>query len=179
MKTFKVIILLLLSSLVLQSSWAQGKTSTSLHNGKKLIWNAKAIQVETKDAKGGQKSTREILERGTLKSYDGEDVAYKISKSVVKNIKKEAQKAIKSVDVPKFHDRNLTVHLTNFVVDKEGKLAYYEVLLFPYKQSMQLYPNEYTEEIKSYLKKIDAKLSQLNGLGTQKQAAFSQEIIVL
>ncbi len=179
MNNFKIIAILLLAAITLQDGWAQNKTSTSLHNGKLLVWHAKAIQVETQAPTTGEKSTRELLERGTLKSYDGEDVAYKASKSMSKNIKKEAQKAIQSTETPKFHGRPLTVQLTNFVVDKEGKLAYYEILMFPYKQSMQLYPNEYNEEIKAYLKKIDERLSKLSGLGSQKKPIFSSEIIIL
>lgn len=173
------ILLLVLLALTTLSTWAQTTTTTNIHKGKKLIWNAKSIQVEGKDPKTGALSKREILERGTLKSYDGTEVSYKVPKSVAKRFKKDASKAVRSVKSPKFNGRDLTIHLSNYVIDKEGRLAYYEILLFPYKQNMQLYPNEYTEEIKQYLKQVDEALSNLKGYGAQEEPIFSAESIIL
>lgn len=172
-------LLFVLLSFTAPLTWSQTTTTTNIHKGKKLVWNAKSIKVEAKDPQTKVVSTREILERGTLRSYDGTDVSYKVPKPIAKRLKKDASKAVRSVESPRFNGRDLTIHLSNYVINKEGRLAYYEILLFPYKQTMQLYPNEYTEEIRQYLKKVDEALSNIKGYGAQEGPVFSSEAIIL
>ncbi|HLU16941.1 MAG TPA: hypothetical protein VKZ76_02710 [Edaphocola sp.] len=169
MRATTITLLLCLISLL---GYTQETTKVETVKGKKLEWFTRHITVEAIDPKTGKTVIREILERTTLKSYDGVDVATNAPSSVHKKVNKWVNKHLKTIKRPKFHNRDMRIQFANYVVDTSGKLVYYEMLLYPYKQSLQLYPNEYTEEIKQYLKAIEDKINSFEGLGKQKGMIF-------
>ncbi|RZJ88187.1 MAG: hypothetical protein EOO20_14295 [Chryseobacterium sp.] len=98
-----------------------------------------------------------------------------------KDIEKKIKNAVKSKKVarPLFDNREVRIHFTNYIIDTEGKVVFYEVLIFPYKNSVQLYQNEYTEEIKVYLKAIADAAREMPSFGSQASPLFSDKILEL
>lgn len=178
---------LLKSALILMLSgasmigYAQQKTTTTLHHGKKLIWSAKPVPVDVQDPKTGKLSKKEVLERVKLLTYDGKAVVYEVPKSIQKDIEKKIKNAVKTKKVarPLFDNREVRIHFTNYIIDTEGKLVFYEVLIFPYKNSLQLYTNEYTEEIKLYLKTVADAVKEMPSFGSQASPLFSDKVLEL
>ena len=162
-------------------TYAQQKTTTTLHHGKKLTWSAKPVSVDVQDPKTGKISQKEVLERGKLLTYDGKQVVFGAPRSMEKDIEKKIKNAVKSkkVDRPLFDNREVRIHFTNYIIDTEGKVAFYEVQIFPYKNSVQLYQNEYTEEIKNYLKAVATAVREIPSFGNQESPLFSEKILEL
>lgn len=162
-------------------SYAQQKTTTTLHHGKKLVWSAKPVPVDVQDPKTGKISRKEVLERIKLLSYDGKQVVYGVPRSMEKDVEKKIKNAVKAKKVarPLFDNREVRIHFTNYIIDTEGKVVYYEVLIFPYKNSLQLYQNEYTPEIKAYLKAITDATKEMPSFGSQESPIFSDKILEL
>lgn len=182
MKTalLKTALLIAFSGISLMSH-AQQKTTTTLHHGKKLVWSAKPVSVDVQDPKTGKISRKEVLERLKLLTYDGKQVVYGVPRSMEKDIEKKIKNAVKSkkVDRPLFDNREVRIHFTNYIVDTEGKVVFYEVLIFPYKNSLQLYQNEYTPEIKVYLKAIADATREMPAFDKQESPLFSDKILEL
>ncbi len=182
MKTalLKTALLIALSGMSLMS-FAQQKTTTTLHHGKKLVWSAKPVPVDVQDPKTGKISRKEVLERMKLLTYDGKEVVYGVPRSMEKDIEKKIRNAVKAkkVDRPLFDNREVKIHFTNYLIDTAGKVAYYEVLIFPYKNSLQLYQNEYTPEIKQYLKAIADAAREMPAFDQQDRPLFSDKILEL
>lgn len=164
-------------------SYAQQKqtTTTTLHHGKKLVWSAKPVPVDVQDPKTGKLSRKEVLERGKLLTYDGKAVVNEVPKSIQKDIEKKIKNAVKSKKVarPLFDNREVRIHFTNYIIDTEGKLVFYEILIFPYKNSLQLYTNEYTDEIKLYLKTVADAVKEMPSFGSQESPLFSEKVLEL
>lgn len=174
---FLAAILILIPSLL----FAQGKQRTLTHNGKKMVWNTKQFEVEVMDPKTGISSQRMLDERSTLFSWDGQQVSNEEPKAISRILEKELNKCIRKnkLKVPLFQGRDVKIHFQNYVIDTSGELVFYEVLFFPYRQSVQLYPNEYTPEMKEYLKVLNACLKDMPKLEKQRQPIYVETVIDL
>jgi len=182
MKTsfLKSLLILAFSGMAL-TGLAQKKQTSTLHHGKKMTWATKPVMAAVLDPKTGKSSTKEVLDRGKLLTYDGKQVIYEVPRSMERDIEKKIKSAVRSkrVERPLFNEKEVRIHFTNYVIDTEGKVAFYEVLIFPYKHSVQLYPNEYTEAVKLYLKTVDNAVKEMPSFGQQESPIFSEKILEL
>lgn len=160
------------------TNFAQSKTQTTMHKGKKITWAAKPILLQSdKPQADGKDNQRYVYERLGMLQYDGVDVTPSKDKSTIKEVQKLLQKASKSLKQPKAKGRAMNIKFTNFVVNENGKIVFHEVLLFPFQEDIQLYPNELTPEMKAYIKEVDKIVEGLSVKNkTEKLLFFDTQI---
>ncbi|RQO30772.1 hypothetical protein DBR32_08590 [Taibaiella sp. KBW10] len=165
------------------SVWAQkNSTRTTTYKGNKLEWEMVNDKVTSVSQYTGKDTIVKVLNRGHLLSLNGvkvgNDVATKTRKSIEKYLKKNIAK--EKMKVPKFNNNDLRIHLSNCVLNETGKIVYFELFFFPKKDDLQLYPNEYTPEVKAYLSKVEQMVDNAPLFNNEQQQPlyFAEPIVI-
>lgn len=160
----------------------KNSTKTTSYKGYKLEWEMVNDKVKSISQYTGKDTLVKVQNRGALVSLNGvkvsKEVPAKTRKSIEKYIKKSVSK--EKMKAPKMNGHELRIHLSNCVLDENGKIVYYEMFFFPHKDDLQLYPNEYTAEVKLYLDKMERIISNAPLFENDQKAPmhFAEPIII-
>lgn len=143
--------------------WAQQPISrTTSYKGNQFEWEMVKDRVKTVSQYTGKDTTITVQNRGHLMRLNNQPVSRTFPEKTKNSIEKYLNKSVNRAKMPKlkFNNKDLRVHFSNCVLNEAGKIVYYEVFFFPEKDELQLYPNEYTPEVKAYLGKMESIIDQ-------------------
>jgi hypothetical protein len=173
-------LLIALGFLAINCGFSPEKTLTTNYKGKRITWASKPILLKSDNPQAEQKDKeRYVYERLGMLQYEGREVMPSKEKSIIKEVQKQVHKASKSLTQPKAKGRAMKIKFTNFLVDETGKIVFHEVLLYPFQEEIQLYPNELTAEMKSYLKELDKIVETLKVNNKSQKLLFFDATIDL
>lgn len=137
-------------------------TRTTRVKGNELEWEMVFDKVKTVSQYTQRDTVITVQNRGHLLRLNGQAVSGTLPPRTLKAMEKYLKKSVSKAKMPalKFNNKDLRVHFSNCVLDASGKIVYYEVYFFPSKDDLQLYPNEYTPEVKTFLARMEDIMNQ-------------------
>ncbi|WP_222166646.1 hypothetical protein [Edaphocola aurantiacus] len=154
--------LLAFTSLSMSALAQRPTTRTTKIKGNEFEWEMVFDKVKTVSQYTKKDTVITVQNRGHLLRLNGQAVSSTFPPKTLKTLEKYLKKSIAKAKMPalKFNDKDLRVHFSNCVMNEAGKIVYYEVYFFPSKDDLQLYPNEYTPEVKTFIAKMENIMNQ-------------------
>lgn len=154
--------LLAFTSLSMSALAQKPTTRTTKIKGNEFEWEMVFDKVKTISQYTKKDTVITVQNRGHLLRLNGQAVSSTFPPKTLKTLEKYLKKAVAKAKMPslKFNDKDLRVHFSNCVLNEAGKVVYYEIYFFPSKDDLQLYPNEYTPEVKTFITKMEDIMNQ-------------------